>query len=170
MHSETPFAVGLGLQVHKETRSKKIINCLSDLGLSIDYDRVIKIETEISNSVTDIINKNNWVYVPHTILKDKAIHFAIDNTDFHNDTPDGKGEFDGIGQILFQKADSKAKTLENFNTTKQQWNINIIHLYIAFRVTKFHHLQNLFLISTVPMNVINYRYTKIWIKLWQLSR
>ena len=59
LHSETPFAVGLGLQVHKETSSKKIINCLSDLGLSIDYDRVIKIETEISNSVTDIINKNN---------------------------------------------------------------------------------------------------------------
>ena len=120
MHSETPFAVGLGLHVHKETRSKKIINCLSDLRLSIDYDRVIKIETEISNSVTDIINKNNGVYVPHTILKDKAIHFAIDNADFHNDTPDGKGKFHSIGQILFQKADRKAKTLENFNTTKQQ--------------------------------------------------
>ena len=30
LHSETPFAVGLGLHVHKETRSKKIINCLPD--------------------------------------------------------------------------------------------------------------------------------------------
>ena len=68
---------------------------MSDIGLSIDYDRVMKIETEIAISITNIINKNNGVYVPLTILKDKAIHFAIDNTDFHNDTPDGKGEFRG---------------------------------------------------------------------------
>ena len=36
------------------------------LGLSIDYARIIKTETAIANSVTDIINKNNGVYVPHT--------------------------------------------------------------------------------------------------------
>ena len=132
LHSETPFAVGLGLHVHKETRSKKIINCLSDLGLSIDYDRVMKIETAIENSVTDIINKNNGVYVPHTILKDKAIHFAIDNTDFHNDTPDGEGEFHGTGQILFQKADSKAKTLEKFKITISNKKTTLKYQYNPF--------------------------------------
>ena len=57
----------------------------------------MKIETEIAISVTNIIKKNNGVYVPPTILKDKAIRFAINNTDFHNDTPDGKGEFRGTG-------------------------------------------------------------------------
>ena len=31
------------------------------------------------------------------------LHFAIDNTDFINDTPDGKHEFHGIGQIFIQK-------------------------------------------------------------------
>ena len=161
LHSETPFAVGLGLHVHKETRSKKIINCLSDLGLSIDYDRVMKIETEIANCVTDIINENDGVYVPHTILKDKAIYFAIDNTDFHNDTPDGTGEFHGTGQILFQKADSKAKTLEkckitrsNKTTMKYQYNPFIY----SIPCDKPSPLQNIFLISMVPMNVINYSY------------
>ena len=78
----------------------------------------MKIETEIVNSVTDIINKNNGVYVPHTILKDKAIHFAIDNTYFNNDMPDGKGEFHGTGKILFQKADSKAKRFQKFKITR----------------------------------------------------
>ena len=73
---------------------------------------------KIANFVTDIINKNNGVYVPHTILKDKAIHSVIKNTYFHNDTPDGKGEFHGTGKILFQKADSKAKTLEKFKITR----------------------------------------------------
>ena len=86
---------------------------MSDLRLPIDYDRVTKTETEIANSVTDIINKNNGVYVPHTILKDKAIHFAIDNTDFHNGTPDGKDEFHGTGQIYFRKQIEKQKHLRN---------------------------------------------------------
>ena len=31
------------------------------------------------------------------------IHFAIDNTDFNNDTPDGKHEFHGTGSVVFQK-------------------------------------------------------------------
>ena len=127
---------------------------------------------KIANFVTDIINKNNGVYVPHTILKDKAIHSVINNTYFHNDTPDGKGEFHGTGKILFQKADSKAKTLEKFkitrshNTMKYQYNPFIYSIH----VTNHHHLQNLFLISMVPMNVINYSYTKIWIKLGQFAR
>ena len=83
----------------------------------------MEIETEIANSITDIINKNNGVYVPHSIFKDKAIN----NTDFHNDTSDGKGEFHGTGQIA--KADGKAKALEKFEirrsnrtTMKYQYN------------------------------------------------
>ena len=42
----------------------------------------------------------------------------IDNWDFHNYTPDGKSAFHGTGQILFQKANSKAKTLVNFKITR----------------------------------------------------
>ena len=76
----------------------------------------MKIEIEIANSVTDIVNKNNGV--PQTILKDKAIHFAIDNTNFHSVTPGDRGEFHGTGQILFQKADSKTKALEKFKITR----------------------------------------------------
>ena len=40
---ETPFAVGLGILVHKETRNRKMIEYLSDLGLSISYKQVMKI-------------------------------------------------------------------------------------------------------------------------------
>ena len=34
------------------------------------------------------------------------LHFAIDNTDFNNDTPDGKHEFHRTGQIVIQKQSS----------------------------------------------------------------
>ena len=109
LHSETPFSVGLGLHIHKETRSKKIIDCLSELSLTISYDKIMKIETEIANTATKIIRENDGVFIPPTVTQDTKIHFAIDNTDFHNDTPDGKLEFHGTGQILFQKRAAEKK-------------------------------------------------------------
>ena len=63
----------------------------------------MKIETEIANATTKIIEENNGVFIPPTVESGTRMHFAIDNTDFHNDTPNGKLEFHGTGQILFQK-------------------------------------------------------------------
>ena len=48
---ETPYLVGLGLYIHQKTRSKNVINTLSDLNLSIPYERVLQIETDIANTV-----------------------------------------------------------------------------------------------------------------------
>ena len=67
------------------------------------HTRVLQIETGIANSVADNIEKNNGIYFPQNILEGIPIHFAIDNTDFSNDTPDGKQEFHGTGQVVFQK-------------------------------------------------------------------
>ena len=57
------------------------------------------------------------------------VFFAVDNTDFHNDSPDGKNEFRGIGQVInqtFQKTDDVDKFLaikrSNASTTKCQQN------------------------------------------------
>ena len=41
---ETPFAVGLGILVYKEMRNKKMIEYLSDLGLSIPFKKVMNRE------------------------------------------------------------------------------------------------------------------------------
>ena len=69
----------------------------------MSYEKVVKIETELANAVADITQKNSGVYVPPNIKYGTPLHFAIDNTDFRNDTPNGKDEFHGTGQILFQK-------------------------------------------------------------------
>ena len=100
---ETPFSVGLGLYVHQKTRSKDIVNTLSGLKLSISYEKVLQIETDIANAVAVSAENNGGIYVPPNIISSVPIHFAIDNTDFSNDTPDGKNEFHGTGQIVFQK-------------------------------------------------------------------
>ena len=42
--TETPFLVGLGLMIYKHTRSKHIIKLLSDMNLTINYDKILKLK------------------------------------------------------------------------------------------------------------------------------
>lgn len=49
--TETPFTVGLGLHLHKSTRSKVLIEHMSNLNLCISHDKILKIENAIANSV-----------------------------------------------------------------------------------------------------------------------
>ena len=71
---ETPFLVGLGIHVHKETRSKKLTECLSDLGLSISHDKGMKIENNIGNTVAENISLNHRVFVPPNIQPSIPLH------------------------------------------------------------------------------------------------
>ena len=59
---ETPFTVGLSLHLHKLTRSKELINILSNFHLSISYDKLLRIET-LSNVVVKKMESCNVVYV-----------------------------------------------------------------------------------------------------------
>ena len=115
---ETPFSVGLGIHVHKETRSKKLVECLSDLGLSISYDKVMKIENDLGNAVSENISLNHGVFVPPNIQPGIPLHFAIDNIDFRNDTPDGKSEFHGTTHVVFQNNNKVNHELLKISRTK----------------------------------------------------
>ena len=77
--NETPLTVGLGLHLHKCTRSKDFVVLMSDLGLCMSYDKIIKIENSIANSVIQRIKENNRVYIPSNIVRGVPIHFAIEN-------------------------------------------------------------------------------------------
>ena len=100
---ETPFSVGLGLYFHRQTRSKKVIDTLSKLNLTIPYDRLLKIETRIANEISKNIDNNNGVFVPPNRIYNTSLHFAIGSDDFSSDTPDGKNKFHGVAKVLFQE-------------------------------------------------------------------
>ena len=64
------------------------------------------------------MEENNGVYVPPQIMPGSPVYFAVDNCDFRNDTPDGKNEFHGTAQIVYQQssnvsAPSKLKVERN---------------------------------------------------------
>ena len=81
----------------KPPEVKKIIDLLNDFNLSVTYDKIISIETAIANAIVKEKEESNGVYVPPNIVKGKGLHFAINNSDFKNDTPNGKKEFHGTG-------------------------------------------------------------------------
>ena len=72
--------------------------------MSIDYEKVLRIEADIANAVVQRALKNNSVYVPPYIQAGLPVYFAVGNCDFKNDTADGKNDFHGIVQIVYQQS------------------------------------------------------------------
>ena len=101
---DTPATVGIGLLIHTKTRSKEIVNILADLNLSIDYDHILRIFTDIAVAGTEKMKENNDVYVLPQIIPDSSVCFAVDNCDFRNDTADGKNEYHGTAQIVYRQS------------------------------------------------------------------
>ena len=77
---ETPLSVGVGLYLYHATRSKKLIKFFSALNIGINYDKVIGIKQDISNSIIEKCKENNGVFLPSTLSKNRPVFFAIDNT------------------------------------------------------------------------------------------
>ena len=83
-------------------RCKKLIKMLHGFGASVDYPRLLKLETQIANTILDQMVINNGIYVPRNIVKGEHIFFAIDNSDFAEDTPDGKNTLHGTTVSVYQ--------------------------------------------------------------------
>ena len=50
---ETPLPVCLGVMIHTRTRKRDLVNTLFDLGLSLSYDRVLAISTQLGNQICE---------------------------------------------------------------------------------------------------------------------
>ena len=101
--------VGLGLLLHQSTRSKGLIDHLSELSLCSSYEKVLRIQTAMEESVAQRITENDGVYIPPLISPDPPVYLAIDNIHFKNNTRDGKGEFHGTSSIVYQTSDPTHK-------------------------------------------------------------
>ena len=100
---ETPLNVGLGLYFYHVTRSKKLINFLSDLNIGINYQRATSIKKGIAQAVLAKRAQDNNVFIPSVLIPGKPVFFAIDNVDLAIDTPDGKKQLHGTGTVVYQE-------------------------------------------------------------------
>ena len=118
---ENPQAMGLGLTVHHDTRNKKLLELLNSQGYCISYSRVLMVETALANAVVENTKQFHGIYVPPILKKGKFLFFAVDNTDFAEDTPDGKGTTHGTITAIYQRADTSREPIApplHFQDTK----------------------------------------------------
>ena len=84
-------------------RLKKMLHLLSGFGVSLDYTRLLKLDAQIANFMLEWTALNDDVYTPRSPIPGKHIFFAIDNSDFSKDTPDGTNTLHGMTKSLYKK-------------------------------------------------------------------
>ena len=48
---ETPVPINVGIMLHAHTRKRELVDRLSQIGISISYDRVLRLTDQMGNSV-----------------------------------------------------------------------------------------------------------------------
>jgi hypothetical protein len=104
---EMPQQLTVGLAIHQAIRSKVIVNLLHGFGMSVEYNRLLRVESQIEENVLQRMENDGGVYLPPDIVKGRHTFFAIDNVDFAEDTHDGKRTLHGTAMAIYQKTDPK---------------------------------------------------------------
>ena len=98
---EPPLPIYIGLNIHQQTRNKKLIMQLYHMGISISYDRVLDLEDRIATSVCEQYEEDG-VVSPACLKKGLFTVGAIDNLDYNPSSTTSQSSFHGTGISLFQ--------------------------------------------------------------------
>ena len=98
---ETPLPTYLGILVHAGTRKKGLVDKLCDLGLSISYNRVIEISSEMGNNVGEQFQADR-VVCPSNLKLKLFTTSAVDNIDHNPSSTTATGSLHGTAISLFQ--------------------------------------------------------------------
>lgn len=98
---ETPLPMYVGLTIHAKTRKRELVETLFDLGLSISYDRVMEVSTQVGNSVCEQYHQDQ-VVCPPNLRQGLFTTAAVDNIDHNPSATTATDCFHGTGISLFQ--------------------------------------------------------------------
>ena len=96
---EPPLPLYIGMQIHTQTRSKKLITEL--LGVSVSYDRILQLENQLATSVCER-TKEIGIVCPIQLRHGLFTVGALDNIDHNPSSTTAKDSFHGTGISLFQ--------------------------------------------------------------------
>lgn len=135
LERETPLPLYIGMKIHTDTRSKETVKQLHQLGLSVSYDRVLQIESQLATATCADFREKGAV-VPAQLRKGLFTVGALDNLDHNPSSMTAVGSFHGTGISLFQ-----FPTLSNLGVKQREMSLSLA-------VTKNHQLPEIF--TTVP--------------------
>ena len=93
-------------------------------GLSVEYNRLLRVEAQIEQSVIQRMRQNDGIYLPLDIVLGRLVFFAVDNVDFSDDNHDDRNTFRGAAMTIYQKTKSDDAKLEVrliLNNTQLVW-------------------------------------------------
>ena len=101
LEREPPLPLYVGLSIHAYTRSKKIINKLFQLGISVSYDRVDDLLNGLGTAVCNRFQQDG-VVCPLNLNCGLLTVGALDSIDYNPSATTAQGSFHGTGISLFQ--------------------------------------------------------------------
>lgn len=99
--SETPLPIYMALYIHSLTRERALIDKLHDLGLSISYDRLLRISSGLCEASIDQFVQDN-VVCPNNLQFGLFTTGAYDNIDHNSSNTTTEKSFHGTSISLFQ--------------------------------------------------------------------
>ena len=98
---EPPLPIYVGLQIHTLTRSRKLVNSLYKLEVSISYNRVNELENLLANAVCERFEEEGLV-CPGNLRIGLFTVGVLDNIDHNPSSTSAQGSFHGTGISVFQ--------------------------------------------------------------------
>lgn len=116
---EPPLAVFLALQLHSQTRSKKLVELLHQYCLSVSYKRVVTIEIGYAQATAERARANADIVCPSNLRHKIFTVAALDNIDHNPTSRTATSSFHGTGISMFQ-----FPTVENPGLDQEPMEIN----------------------------------------------
>ena len=98
---ETPVPTYLGLMLHAHTRKRELVDRLYPSGMSISYDRVLRLSAQMGISVCEQFHREH-VVCPPKLRGNVFTTAAVDNIDHNPSSTTSKESFHGTGISLLQ--------------------------------------------------------------------
>ncbi len=98
---ETAVPLYVGLLVHNKTRKKELVDKMYDMGLSVSYDRIMQVESQISNAVIQQY-ENQGIVCPPILEKHLFTTGQLDNLDHDPRATLSKDSFHGTAISITQ--------------------------------------------------------------------
>ena len=92
LEREPPLPLYIGLSLHTQTRSKKLVDQMAKLGISCSYDHVIQVENSLAVSICEQY-KYDGIVCPPQLRKGLFTIGALDNVDHNPSSTTAQGSF-----------------------------------------------------------------------------
>ena len=98
---EQPLPLYVGMKIHSQSRSKKLIMQMNELGLNVSYDRILHLENQLANLVCLHVEDIGLV-CPSQLRHGHFTVGALDNLDHNPSSTTATDAFHGTAICLFQ--------------------------------------------------------------------